>query len=188
MFTDSFATNQHGWQTGQAGNYTYELADSAYTIRRTGPRSLASARSYLQLPDSLNLNRATSFLIEADMIAPKGTVPEGGLMLGASDDTNYTLIVLTGPTACMLTRVVDGVSRSTILSRHRTVTDRTLVADSGRNRLQVEKRNGKLFVSVNGHELSGKPLLFSSFQGNGIGFVSSADTVTFQHLRVRVSR
>ncbi len=185
---ESFTTNRRGWQTGQAGNFVYELADSSYRIRRTGTRSLTSARSFIALPDSLNLNRATAFIIDVEMRIPTGTMPESGLMLGVSDDANYTLVVLSSPTDCRLTRVVNGSASSVSLSGGRSGAATPSLVVGERNQLRVEKHDGKLFITVNGQALSGSSMTFRPLPGNGIGFVSSADAVTFKNLRVRVSR
>ena len=188
VLAESFTTNQRGWQTGQVGNYTYELTDSSYRIRRSGPRSLVSARSFIQLPDSLNLNRAAAFVVDVDMLVPKGVLPESGLLLGVSDDANYTVLAVQGQTDCLFTRVVNGSVSSVNLSGRRAATEKSPWMNREQNHLRVEKHDGKLFVTINGQELPGGTAVFRPFRGNGIGFVSSAEAVTFKNLRVRVSR
>lgn len=181
-FDESFADNRHKWPTGVFGRFTYALTDGGYSIQRTGKRGAKSGRASIQLPDSLNLNRATTFVIEVDMISAKDVSPEGGLMIGAGEKTGYNLFVIRGQTEFMALRVTNS---STVAPDYRSVGE-AITIQPERNTLRVEKHDGKLFFNINGQDVPGEPTPFRPFKGNGIGFVSLADAIIFQNLRVTV--
>ncbi len=180
---ESFADNRHHWPTGQVGEFTYAITPGGYSMRRTGKRDRKSGRAFINLPDSLNLNHAGTFVIEVDMVVPKGIPLEAGVLLGVGG-TSYTLFVLRGRTEFMAKRVTNDTEEP---GGYRSVGN-AITVDAERNTLRVEQHDGKLFFAINGQDVPGDAMPFRKFSGNGIGFISAADAVTFQNLRITIGR
>lgn len=155
-------------------------------MRRVGKQDGKSGRTFIDLPDSLDLNRAGTFVIEVELVTPGGSAPEGGLMLGVRDEANYNLFVLRNRTQFMLKRVDNGAASATYLPGVYKPVGKAVFVNAERNTLRIEKHDGKLFFAINGQDIPGGPTTFRTFKGNGIGFISSADAVTFQNLHITV--
>ena len=188
VFTELFTTNGRAGQRVRWGSYTCEVADSSYRIRRTGTRGLASARPFISLPDSLNLNRAAAFVIDVEMFVPNGVLPESGLLFGAGDNANYALTALRGQADCVFTQVVNGSASSVNLSKRRSVVASVLVKNAFWNRLRVEKRGDKLFVTINGDPVASGPVAFGPSGAMALALSPQPTMLRFRHLSVRVSR
>lgn len=186
VIEEDFTTSQHHWPTGEINDFDYKIVKGGYTIRRTGKRDGKSGRTFITLPDSLNLNQASTFIIEVDMVVPKGTVPEGGLLVGARDKANYMLFALTGPADFMVKRVVEGNAGPAYRSGKFVSIAETDSSEVTSHTLRVAGHDGQLFFAIDGQETPGDAIAFRKLPGNGIGFISAADTTTFQNLRITV--
>ncbi len=185
-FTELFADNQRNWPSGKIGPFEYEVAHSAYFVRRIGSRDGQLGHAYIELPGEIDLNGASSFRVEVEMVVPKTVRIRSGLMLGVGNGQHYTAFLIRG-TDSVLFKNVDGETAETALLSDSRRVNKSIRIDAQSNTLRVEKRNGQLFFAINGQNLLGSPVAFRPFAGNGIGFVSAAETVKFVNLRVVVN-
>jgi hypothetical protein len=136
----------------------------------------------VSLPAGMDLTRAESFTISVDMIVPKTSPFDAGLVFGALDERNYCHFLLKGTTEVSIKSVFNGSPLAKYMPGQPVETG--VVAQPLRNTLTVTKENNKLHFYVNGQEVQTSPYEFRSFRGNKIGLVSGGEAVKFQNLTV----
>jgi hypothetical protein len=191
-FLETFADNRNGWLVGKRNGFELEIADdNSYYIRSQRPAEASKSlprpgRSYIKLPDNLNLNRADTFTVSVEMVMPPGISPDGGLLIGVKDTSNYCQFRLLDRTKVALYTRVDGMSQPTYMTGKPTVAK--VPIDAKRNTLTIRRTGQELHFYINGQEVEDSPHPFRPFRGNGVGFISYANAVKFQYLTVQVGK
>ncbi len=187
-FAERFDDNHNFWSDGTIDGYTYELAPfyNSYFIRReAGKRSSKPGLTFVALPADIDLNRAESFTLSVDIIVPKDSPFDGGLMFGALNDKNYCHFQLRGEKEASIKWVVNGGNMASYMPGTYLPTGKLI--QPLRNTLRVVKEKDQLHFFINDRELQESPYDFRQFRGNKVGFISSGDAVKFQNLTVVVS-
>lgn len=191
-FLETFADNRNGWLTGRRNGFELEIAeDNSYYIRSARPpeasRSLPRpGRSYIKLPDNLNLNRADTFTVSVEMVTPPGVSPDGGLLIGVKDTSNYCQFRLLDKAKVALYTRIDGVSQPSYMTGKPTLAK--VPIDPKRNTLTIRRTGPELHFFINGREVEDSPHPYRPFKGNGVGFITYANAVKFQYLTVQVGK
>ncbi|MEZ0611533.1 hypothetical protein ACAW74_23680 [Fibrella sp. WM1] len=191
-FLETFADNHNGWLTGRRNGFELELADdNSYYIRSQRPvdngQSLARpGRSYIKLPDNLNLNRADTFTVSVEMVMPPGIAPDAGLLIGVKDTSNYCQFRLLDKNKVALYTRVNGTSQAGYMAGKPTLAK--VPIDVKRNTLTIRRTGDQLHFYINGREVEDSPHPFKPFKGNGVGFISYANAVKFQYLTVQLGK
>ncbi|CCG99878.1 hypothetical protein FAES_1869 [Fibrella aestuarina BUZ 2] len=191
-FLETFADNHNGWLTGRRNGFELELADdNSYYIRSQRPvdngQSLARpGRSYIKLPDNLNLNRADTFTVSVEMVMPPGIAPDAGLLIGVKDTSNYCQFRLLDKNKVALYTRVNGTSQAGYMAGKPTLAK--VPIDVKRNTLTIRRTGDQLHFYINGREVEDSPHPYRPFKGNGIGFISYANAVKFQYLTVQLGK
>lgn len=191
-FLETFADNHNGWLTGRRNGFELELADdNSYYIRSQRPldngQSLARpGRSYIKLPDNLNLNRADTFTVSVEMVMPPGIAPDAGLLIGVKDTSNYCQFRLLDKNKVALYTRVNGTSQAGYMAGKPTLAK--VPIDAKRNTLTIRRTGDQLHFYINGREVEDSPHPYRPFKGNGVGFISYANAVKFQYLTVQLGK
>lgn len=190
-FLETFADNRNGWLTGRRNGFDLEIADdNSYYIRSQrsgGSQSLARpGRSYIKLPETLNLNRADTFTVSVEMVMPPGVSPDAGLLIGVKDTSNYCQFRLLDKNKVALYTRINGVSQPNYMTGKPTLAKVSI--DGKRNTLTIRRTGEQLHFYINGREVEDSPHPYRPFRGNGVGFISYANAVKFQYLTVQVGR
>jgi hypothetical protein len=191
-FLETFTDNRNGWLVGRRNGFELEIAnDNSYYIRSQRPvedgKSLPRpGRSYIKLPENLNLNRADTFTVSVEIVMPPGIEPDAGLLIGVKDTSNYCQFRLLDRTKVALYTRVDGMSQATYMTGKPTTAK--VPIDAKRNTLTIRRTGNELHFYINGKEVEDSPHPFRPFRGNGIGFISYANAVKFQYLTVQVGK
>ena len=191
-FLDVFADNRNGWLTGKRNGFELEIADdNSYYIRSTRPveagRSLPRpGRSYIKLPDNLNLNKADTFTVSVEMVMPPGVAPDGGLLIGVKDTSNYCQFRLLDKAKVALYTRIDGISQPSYMTGKPTLAK--VPIDAKRNTLTIRRTGPELHFFINGKEVEDSPHPYRPFKGNGVGFITYANAVKFQYLTVQMGK
>ncbi|MBD2704484.1 hypothetical protein IC229_27840 [Spirosoma sp. BT702] len=181
-FSELFADNQNKWLVGQTGGYEFEVAKSSYFIRKTSASTSRAGYGYINLPTALDLNKAESFTITVDMIVPPGIQPNAGLVIGVNDEDNLCEFRVADRQKVIVKSLRNGLSSPTYMPG-KPIPARVPI-NQETNTLMIQKRNKKLYFYVNNREVESSPYEFKPFSGNKIGFVSAAQAVKFQNLKV----
>ncbi|AQG78310.1 hypothetical protein [Spirosoma montaniterrae] len=184
-FTDNFTNNKHRWLQGKRKGYEFEIARSSFYIRRTAEAIQSVGRCYVDLPASMDLNKAQSFTISVEMSSPPGESPEGGLLLGVQDVDNLTQFMLAGQKEVIIKSTRDGSTFAAYMPGKKTPIG--FPAKMDRNVLTVIKEQEKLHFYLNDQEIETSPYDFRKFRGNGVGFIAGQTAVKFQNLQVTVA-
>ena len=184
-FLETFADNRNGWLTGRRNGYSLEIAKDSYYMRREKevPRP---GRSYIKLPDELNLNKADTFTVSVEMVIPEGIEPDGGLLIGVKDTSNYCQFRLLSTSKVALYTRVNGVAQANYMTGKPTAAK---VPISGlRNTLTIRRTGDQLHFYINGKEVEDSPHPYRPFKGNGVGFISFTNATKFQYLTVQMGK
>ncbi|WP_338869718.1 hypothetical protein WBJ53_20865 [Spirosoma sp. SC4-14] len=185
-FSESFTTNQHRWLVGKKNGYELEVMQGSYYIRKIAATASHPARTYIPLPSSIDLNKAESFTITADMTVPPGVQPNGGLLIGVQDVNNYCQFQLIGTNLVSVKSLIDGGTFANYMPG-KPVPPRVSV-NKERNTLMIKKELNQLHFYINGEEVVDSPHVFRKFRGNKIGFITGSKTVKFQNLTVQTGK
>ncbi|GAB3695191.1 hypothetical protein GCM10027592_16970 [Spirosoma flavus] len=181
-FLESFADNQNKWLVGQTGGYEFEVAKDSYFIRKTSASTSRAAYGYINLPSTIDLNKAETFTVTVDMTVPPGIQPNAGLVIGVNDEDNLCEFRVADRQKVIVKLLRNGIPSPTYMPGKPTVARVPINQET--NTLMIQKRNKKLYFFVNNREVVNSPYDFKPFAGNKIGFVSAAQTVKFQNLKV----
>lgn len=182
-FIESFATNQNRWLVGQKNGYDLDLMQGSYYIQKTNLTTPNPARSYVTLPPSVDLNKAESFTITADMIVPPGVQIDGGLLVGVKDVNTFCQFRLIGTNQVSIKSLTNGATFANYMPGKPTPIGTNVNRE--RNTLMIKKEMNLLHFYINGEEVQDSPHVFRKFGGTKIGFITSAKTVKFQNLKVQ---
>lgn len=185
-FLESFADNRHGWLVGKRNGFLLEVAKDSYYIRKEDASLTRPARSYIKLPDDLNLNKADTFTVSVEMIVPANLQPDGGLLIGVKDTSNYCQFRLIGTSKVSLYTRVNGTAMATYMPGK--PTNAKVPIDAVRNTLTIRRTGDDLHFFVNGKEVEDSPHPYRAFKGNGVGFISFTEATKFQYLTVQVGK
>ncbi len=187
-FIERFDDNRNAWTNTTTNQYTYELTPfyNSYFIRRETPKRTGKpGLAYIALPATMNLSQAESFTVSVDVVVPKESSFDGGLVLGVVDEKNYCHFQLRGETEASIKWVVNGGSMASYMPGTYLPTGKLI--KPLRNTLRVVKEKEQLHFYINDRELQDSPFEFRQFRGNKIGFISSGEAIKFQNLTVVVS-
>ncbi|WP_461092413.1 hypothetical protein [Spirosoma gilvum] len=181
-FTGDFATNRNGWRAGNLGDYYYQIGLGRYSIRKRNMNTQKASYSAVELPATINLNKADNFTIKVDVLADSGRVPTGGILFGVKDSLNYSAFTLNGKGEISIMRIANGQTFSDYMPGDFFMPGVTV--DKNRNRLTVRRKGDTLHFYVNEQEVRSSPYTFKMLPGNGIGLTSSGYWTSFQKLIV----
>lgn len=182
-FIELFANNQNRWLVGQKNGYDLDLMQGSYYIQKTNLTTPNPARSYVTLPPSVDLNKAESFTITADMIVPPGVQIDGGLLVGVKDVNTFCQFRLIGTNQVSIKSLTNGATFANYMPGKPTPPGMSVNRE--RNTLMIKKEMNLLHFYINGEEVQDSPHVFRKFGGTKIGFITSAKTVKFQNLKVQ---
>lgn len=182
-FRESFDTNKRFWREGSYGDYTYEIANNNYFIRRNRVDSKRTAFSFIKLPEDINLNKADTFTVQLEIVGKPGTIPEGGLLLGMQDSLNYCQVRITDQRQVIVNMIIEGKVANRYFPGGISSPQRSILPE--RNILTVRRFDSKLHIYINRQEISTSPFTFRYFRGNSIGILTSGDAISFRNLLVR---
>jgi len=185
-FLETFADNHNGWLIGKRNGFDLEVAKDSYYIRKQKDSKNRPGRSYIKLPDDLSLNKADTFTVSVEMTIPPNVEPDGGLLIGVKDTSNYCQFRLIGTSKVALYTRVNGVAQSNYMMGKPTTAKVTI--SPTRNTLTIRRTGEQLHFYVNGREVEDSPHPFRPFKGNGVGFISYAEAVKFQYLTVQLGK
>ena len=185
-FLETFADNRNGWLVGKRRGFVLEVAKDSYYIRKEDPGVTRPGRSYIKLPDDLNLNKADTFTVSVEMVVPANVQPDGGLLIGVKDTSNYCQFRLIGTTKVSLYTRVNGTAMATYMPGK--PTNAKVPVDPVRNTLTIRRTGDELHFYVNGKEVEDSPHPFRNFKGNSVGFISFTEATKFQYLTVQVGK
>ncbi len=185
-FLETFADNHNGWLVGKRRGFVLEVAKDSYYIRKEDPSVTRPGRSYIKLPDDLNLNKADTFTVSVEMVVPANVQPDGGLLIGVKDTSNYCQFRLIGTSKVSLYTRVNGTAMATYMPGK--PTNAKVPIDAVRNTLTIRRTGDELHFYVNGKEVEDSPHVFKNFKGNGVGFISFTEATKFQYLTVQVGK
>ena len=185
-FLETFADNHNGWLVGKRNGFVLEVAKDSYYIRKEKPDISRPGRSYIKLPDDLNLNKADTFTVSVEMVVPANVEPDGGLLIGVKDTSNYCQFRLIGTSKVSLYTRVNGTAMATYMPGK--PTNAKVPIDAVRNTLTIRRTGDDLHFYVNGKEVEDSPHIFKNFKGNGVGFISFTEATKFQYLTVQVGK
>jgi hypothetical protein len=185
-FLETFADNHNGWLVGKRRGFILEVAKDSYYIRKEDPSVTRPGRSYIKLPDDLNLNKADTFTVSVEMVVPANVQPDGGLLIGVKDTSNYCQFRLMGTSKVSLYTRVNGKAMATYMPGK--PTPAKVPIDPVRNTLTIRRTGDELHFYVNGKEVEDSPHAFKNFKGNGVGFISFTEATKFQYLTVQVGK
>ena len=183
-FTADFATNRNGWRAGEQGDYQYEIGQGRYSIRKKNVNTKEVAFATVELPDNIDLNRAETFTIKADVLADSGRVPTGGLLFGVKDSLNYNQFTLDENGQVSIKRVANGQTFSDYMPGESFKPG--VPVDKNRNRLSIRRLGPYLYFYINEREIKSSPYPFKILAGNGVGVTASGYWTGFQKLIVTV--
>ena len=183
-FTADFATNRNGWLAGKRGDYEYQIGQGRYGIRKQNVNTKQVAFATVELPDNIELNRAETFTIKADILADSGRVPMGGLIFGMKDSLNYNAFTLNENGQVSIKRVANGETFSDYMPGEPFKPG--VPVDKNRNRLSIRRLGPYLYFYINEREIKSSPYPFKILSGNGVGVTSSGYWTGFQKLIVTV--
>ncbi|MBO0933512.1 hypothetical protein [Fibrella aquatilis] len=185
-FLETFADNHNGWLVGKRNGFVLEVAKDSYYIRKEKADITRPGRSYIKLPDDLNLNKADTFTVSVEMVVPANSEPDGGLLIGVKDTSNYCQFRLIGTQKVSLYTRVNGTAMATYMPGK--PTNAKVPIDPVRNTLTIRRTGDDLHFFINGKEVEDSPHSFRNFKGNGVGFISFTDATKFQYLTVQVGK
>ena len=185
-FLETFADNHNGWLVGKRNGFSLEVAKDSYYIRKEKPDLARPGRSYIKLPDDLNLNKADTFTVSVEMVVPANVEPDGGLLIGVKDTSNYCQFRLIGTSKVSLYTRVNGTAMATYMPGK--PTNAKVPIDPVRNTLTIRRTGEDLHFFINGKEVEDSPHSFRNFKGNGVGFISFTEATKFQYLTVQVGK
>lgn len=185
-FLETFANNRNGWLTGRRNGFELEITNDGYYIRRQSETVGRPGRSYIKLPDNLTLNQADTFTVSVEMVTPANISPDGGLLVGVKDTSNYCQFRVLGTSKVALYTRVNGTAQSGYMVGKPTAAK--VAISPTRNTLTVRRTGQFLHFYVNGREVEDSPHPFRPFKGNGVGFISFAEAVKFQYLTVQLGK
>lgn len=177
-FTADFATNRNGWRAGKHSDYQYEIGQGRYGIRKKNVNTKQVAFATVELPDNIDLNRAETFTIKADVLADSGRVPTGGLLFGVKDSLNYNSFTLDGNGLVSIKRVANGEVFSDYMPGG--LFKPGVPVDKNRNRLSIRRLGPYLYFYINEREVKSSPYPFKILAGNGVGVTASGYWTGFQ--------
>ncbi|MBO0935013.1 hypothetical protein J2I47_00500 [Fibrella sp. HMF5335] len=185
-FLETFADNHNGWLVGKRNGFVLEVAKDSYYIRKEKPALTRPGRSYIKLPNDLNLNKADTFTVSVEMVVPVGSQPDGGLLIGVKDTNNYCQFRLIGTQKVSLYTRVNGTAMASYMPGK--PTNAKVPIDPVRNTLTIRRTGDDLHFYVNGKEVEDSPHPYRNFKGNSVGFISFTDATKFQYLTVQVGK
>lgn len=185
-FLETFADNRNGWLTGKRNGFDLEVAKDSYYIRKQKESTTRPGRSYIKLPDELNLNKADTFTVSVEMVIPPNIEPDGGLLIGVKDTSNYCQFRVIGTSKVALYSRVNGVAQANYMMGKPTAAKVTILPT--RNTLTIRRTGDELHFYVNGKEVEDSPHPYRPFKGNGVGFISFAEAIKFQYLTVQIGK
>ena len=183
---EPFAANTNRWLIGKRNGFELEIAKDSYYIRREADAPVRPGRSYIKLPDGLNLNKADTFTVSVEMSFPAGVEADGGLLVGVKDTSNYCQFRLLGTSKVVLYTRVNGQAQASYMSGKPTAAK--VAISPTRNTLTIRRTGSQLHFYVNGNEVEDSPHPFKPFKGNGVGFITFAEAAKFQYLTVQVGK
>ncbi|MEZ0542990.1 hypothetical protein [Fibrella arboris] len=184
-FLETFADNHNGWLTGKRNGFDLEIAKDSYYIRKQKSDN-RPGRTYIKLPDDLNLNRADTFTVSVEMIIPPTVEADGGLLIGVKDTSNYCQFRVIGTSKVALYTRVNGVAQPNYMMGKPTAAK--VAISSTRNTLTIRRTGEQLHFFLNGKEVEDSPHPYRPFKGNGVGFINFAEAVKFQYLTVQLGK
>ena len=185
-FLETFADNTNGWLIGKRNGFDLEIAKDSYYIRRQDDKNTRPGRSYIKLPNDLNLNKIDTFTISVEMVIPPNVEPDGGLLIGVKDTSNYCQFRIIGTSKVALYTCVNGMAKANYMAGKPTAAK--VPISPTRNTLTIRRTGAQLHFYINGKEVEDSPHPYQPFKGNGIGFISFAEAVKFQYLTVQPGR
>ncbi|MBO0948214.1 LamG-like jellyroll fold domain-containing protein [Fibrella forsythiae] len=185
-FLETFADNHNGWLTGKRNGFDLEIAKDSYYIRKQKTDSNRPGRSYIKLPDDLNLNKSDTFTVSVEMVIPPNVEPDGGLLIGVKDTSNYCQFRVIGTSKVALYTRVNGTAQANYMVGKPTAAKVTI--SPTRNTLTVRRTGNELHFYINGREVEDSPHPYRPFKGNGVGFISFAEAVKYQYLTVQLGK
>ncbi len=183
-FLETFADNHNGWLTGKRNGFDLEIAKDSYYIRRQKNNRDRPGRTYIKLPNELNLNQANTFTVSVEMITPPNIELDGGLLIGVKDTSNYCQFRVISTSKVALYSRVNGVAQANYMMGKPTVAKVPISPE--RNTLTIRRTGEQLHFYINGQEVEDSPHPFRPFKGNGIGFITYAEAIKFQYLTVQL--
>ena len=151
-FRESFDTNKRFWREGRHGDYTYEIANNNYSIRRNRVDSKRTAFSFIKLPEDINLNKADTFTIQVEITGKPGTIPEGGLLLGMQDSLNYCQVRITDQRQVIVNMIIEGKVANRYFPGGTSPPQQSILPEH--NTLTVRRFDSRLHIYVNRREIS----------------------------------
>ncbi|MEZ0482989.1 hypothetical protein [Fibrella aquatica] len=185
-FLEPFTDNRNGWLTGKRNGFDLEIAKDSYYIRKQSDAISRPGRSYIKLPDDVNLNKADTFTVSVEMVIPPTIEADGGLLIGVKDTSNYCQFRVIGTSKVALYTRVNGVAQANYMMGKPTAAK--VAISPTRNTLTIRRTGDQLHFYVNGKEVEDSPHPYRPFKGNGVGFVSFAEAVKFQYLTVQLGK
>ena len=182
-FRETFDTNIHAWREGVHGDYSYLIANHNYSIQRNRVDSKRTAYSFIPLPEEINLNKCDTFSVQVEIVGKPGTIPEGGLLLGMLDSLNYCQVRITDQRQVVVSMIIEGKVANRYFPGGTSSPQRSIQTEH--NTLLARRIDNKLHIYVNRQEVSTSPFTFRYFRGNGIGLLTSGDSIAFRNLLVR---
>ena len=185
-FLETFTDNTNGWLISKRNGFDLEIAKDSYYIRKQDDKNVRPGRSYIKLPNELNLNKIDTFTISVEMVIPPNAEPDGGLLIGVKDTSNYCQFRIIGTSKVALYTCVNGMAKANYVAGKPTVAK--VPISTTRNTLTIRRMGAQLHFYINGKEVEDSPHPYQPFKGNGIGFISFAEAVKFQYLTVQAGK
>ena len=185
-FLETFADNHNGWLTGKRNGFDLDVTKDSYSIRKQKSNVSRPGRSYIKLPETLNLNRADTFTVSVEMVVPSNVELDGGLLIGVKDTSNYCQFRVISTSKVALYTRVNGVAQSNYMMGKPTAAK--VPISPTRNTLTIRRTGEQLHFYINGQEVEDSPHPYRPFKGNGVGCISFAEAVQFQYLTVQLGK